>query len=125
MRRLQPPLDAEGNLLQTQVLQERVYFMLIFLNKIFILPFNENRKKRKKNNPNNSGHYVLLQRPRAAHALHSDQSMQLKGEKQNTLEQAKSLLWAFHNCSTNHSTLSSKLSNANKMHFVSTLCYLF
>ena len=29
--------------------------------------------ERKKNNPQNSGHYVPLQRPRAAHALRSDQ----------------------------------------------------
>ena len=31
------------------------------------------RKKRKKNNPKNSGHFVPLQRPRAAHALRLDQ----------------------------------------------------
>ena len=33
------------------------------------------RKERKKNNPKNSGHYILLQRPRAAHALRSDQNL--------------------------------------------------
>jgi hypothetical protein len=32
-------------------------------------------KKRKKNNPKNSGHYVPLQRPKAAQALRSDQNV--------------------------------------------------
>ena len=31
------------------------------------------KEERKKNNPQNSGHFVLLQRPRAAQALHLDQ----------------------------------------------------
>ena len=31
-------------------------------------------KKKKKNNPKNSGHFVPQQRLRAAHALHSDQN---------------------------------------------------
>ena len=37
------------------------------------------RQKRKKNNPQNSGHYVPLQRPRAVHALLSDQYTNLLG----------------------------------------------
>ena len=35
------------------------------------------RKERKKNNPKISGHYIPLQRPRAAHALRSDQHASL------------------------------------------------
>ena len=37
----------------------------------------QKEKKRKKNNPKNSGHYVPLNRPRAAHALRSDQHLEL------------------------------------------------
>ncbi len=35
----------------------------------------QERRKKKKNNPKNIGHFVLLQRLRAAHALRSDQNM--------------------------------------------------
>ena len=38
----------------------------------------------KKNNPKNSGHYVPLQRPRAAHALRTDQHKTLTSNMAQT-----------------------------------------
>ena len=35
------------------------------------------KKRRRKNNPKNSGHFVPLQRPRAAHALRADQKIKI------------------------------------------------
>ena len=35
----------------------------------------DKRKKERKNNPENSGHFVLQQRQKAEHALHSDQKI--------------------------------------------------
>ena len=44
----------------------------------------EEERRKKKNNPKNSGHFVPLQRIRAAHALRSGQNIKKKAEQSHT-----------------------------------------
>ena len=47
------------------------------------------KERRKKNNPKNSGHFVPLQRLRAAHALRSDQNAEVLVQQSPQLQQKK------------------------------------
>ena len=57
------------------------------------------RRRKKENNPKNSGHYILLKRPRAGHTLRSNQFICLKdrGNNNNSVYIQTDLNKSLHN----------------------------